>query len=123
MNTSEDNYVQAVYLHGISLMKAGMTDNQVIHGLMDEGLDQDSAGIVVTNLASERSRQQRKGYIKSMFFGAIWFVGGSAITLATYSAASSGGRYVVTWGAILFGGYQLLSGLIGYLSSGTIRRQ
>ncbi|XBQ16146.1 MAG: DUF533 domain-containing protein [Oceanicaulis sp.] len=36
---------------------------------------------------------------------------GIIITLATYSNASAGGSYVVTWGAIVFGGVQFLVGV------------
>jgi hypothetical protein len=43
-------------------------------------------------------------------------VAGGLITLATYSAASGGGIYVVTWGALVFGGDQFLKGLYQYLT-------
>jgi hypothetical protein len=36
---------------------------------------------------------------------------GIVITAGTYMAASGGGAYVVTWGAIIFGGFQFLRGL------------
>jgi len=48
---------------------------------------------------------------KDMLFGALWCVGGIIVTAATYSAASGGGRYVVAWGAIIFGAIQFFRGL------------
>ena len=43
--------------------------------------------------------------------GAFWLIGGIIITIVTYSMSATGGRYIVAWGAILFGGIQLLRGL------------
>jgi hypothetical protein len=43
---------------------------------------------------------------------------GIAITVGTYAAAASsqgGGRYVVTWGLIIFGGFRFCKGLIGWV--------
>ena len=47
---------------------------------------------------------------KNMLYGALWCIGGTMVTLATYSAAQGGGRYLVAWGAILFGAIQFLIG-------------
>jgi hypothetical protein len=44
-------------------------------------------------------------------FGAIWCVGGIAVTALTYQMASGGGTFFVAWGAVLFGGIQCLKGL------------
>jgi hypothetical protein len=55
---------------------------------------------------------------RNMLVGFLWCAGGLAITAITYSSASgSGGTYVVTWGAIIFGGFQFLQGLVQYLQS------
>jgi hypothetical protein len=55
---------------------------------------------------------------KNMLVGALWFFGGIVVTVVTYSAASSGGgTYFITWGAILFGGIQLIQGLIQFLNA------
>ncbi|WP_299192057.1 TerB family tellurite resistance protein [uncultured Erythrobacter sp.] len=43
--------------------------------------------------------------------GALFFFGGLFVTFATYSAAEGGGNYVLAWGAILFGGIQMVMGL------------
>lgn len=44
--------------------------------------------------------------------GALWCIGGIAVTAGTYSAVStSGGTYLICWGPIAFGGYQFLRGL------------
>ena len=45
-------------------------------------------------------------------WGIIWLVGGGFITLATYEAAANGGSYFVLWGAMIYGGYRVLKGLL-----------
>jgi len=48
-----------------------------------------------------------------MIFGALWCFGGIAVTAMTYKASANagGGRFVLAWGAILFGGIQFFRGL------------
>lgn len=55
---------------------------------------------------------------RDLLVGGVVCVIGVVVTVVTFSAASGpgGGRYVVAWGAILFGGIQFLKGLIGVLS-------
>jgi len=51
--------------------------------------------------------------------GALWFAGGCFVTAATYAAAGdAGGKFFIAWGAVLFGGIQLLRGLAAYLQGG-----
>jgi hypothetical protein len=52
---------------------------------------------------------------RNMWVGGAWCAGGIAVTAYTYSAASGGGIYVVAWGAIVFGGWQFVKGLIAFL--------
>lgn len=49
--------------------------------------------------------------------GGLIMLAGIVITAVSYSAAEGGGTYVVTWGAILYGGFMLITGL-GQASSG-----
>jgi len=53
--------------------------------------------------------------------GGLWFAAGGVITAATY--AFSDGTYLIAWGPLLFGGFQLVRGLFRYFgaSSGTRR--
>jgi len=47
-----------------------------------------------------------------MIIGGLFCIGGIAVTALTYSAAAGGGTYVVTWGAILFGGFRFFRGVM-----------
>src|SRR6266550_4768556 len=46
--------------------------------------------------------------------GGLWFAGGALVTAVTY--AFSEGTYFLAWGPLLFGGFQLLRGLLRYLT-------
>jgi hypothetical protein len=50
-----------------------------------------------------------------MISGALWCGGGCLVTIFTYAAASrgGGGGYVVAWGAIIFGAWQMIQAAIG----------
>jgi hypothetical protein len=55
---------------------------------------------------------------KNMLYGALWCIGGTIITVGTFSAASSGGgTYFITWGAIIFGALQFFQGLYQLLTA------
>lgn len=69
------------------------------------GYEPDRAG------PSTISEVNRQGH-RMMMFGAMWFIGGLAVTIASYRAAGNGGRFVVTTGAIFFGAVQFVRGAI-----------
>jgi hypothetical protein len=52
---------------------------------------------------------------KTMLYGFLLCFAGAAITVVSYSFATSGGTYIVSWGAIILGGIQFLRGLFQYL--------
>src|SRR6266446_6354595 len=45
--------------------------------------------------------------------GGLWFAGGALVTALTY--AFSEGKYFLAWGPLLFGGFQLVRGLLRYV--------
>ena len=64
------------------------------------------------------SSEHKKQSFRKMLIGLALMVVGIAITAGTYAAASSsrgGGRYVVTWGLIVFGGLRFFQGLFGWV--------
>lgn len=46
--------------------------------------------------------------------GGLWFAGGALVTALTYTF--SDGTYFLAWGPLLFGGFQLVRGLLRYLT-------
>ena len=53
--------------------------------------------------------------------GGLWFAGGALVTALTY--AFSEGTYFLAWGPLLFGGFQLVRGLLRYLTVPGAARQ
>lgn len=109
---SEEEVVEAVYAFAAEQMQNGASEEEIVSMLEGEGLDQEAARKVVENLTSMRSEALRSSGTKNMIYGALWCVGGIAVTVATYNAATSGGTYVVAWGAILFGAIQFIRGFM-----------
>ena len=86
-------------------LKDGVDSAEIRSSLVEQGLDQDSAASVAANLAiqtcMESEARQASGR-RNMYFGALWCIGGVIVTVVSYSAALSGGTYVlVAWGQSL----------------------
>ncbi|MPM24412.1 hypothetical protein SDC9_70894 [bioreactor metagenome] len=111
-NVSKEEAAAQIYKYAASLLidqKRSPSDAK--RKLMEKGLDEQNATIIIDSLHKEISTQKKARANKDMLFGALWCIGGIVITAATYSAASGGGTYVVAWGAIIFGAIQFFKGL------------
>jgi hypothetical protein len=107
---------QAVYNYAAErLIKDDVPPAQVRNELMAQGLSEEVAALVVRQLQAARnggSREAREAGQKNMLLGALWCIGGTVVTVVSYSAASGGGgRYIIAWGAIIFGAIQFFRGL------------
>lgn len=89
---------------------------EIQKALIEQGLDEKSASIVVSNLEQQIKEAKKEGANEDIMYGALWCVGGLIVTAVTYSAASGGGTYVVAWRAILFGAIQFIKGLVNNYS-------
>ncbi|HYH05212.1 MAG TPA: hypothetical protein VEC37_19140 [Bacillota bacterium] len=89
---------------------AGKKTWEIKNSLTEQGVEKETASKVVEAVKEKINAQRKKAAYKDMIFGGLWCVGGLIVTVLTYSAASGGGRYVVAWGAILFGGIQFFRG-------------
>lgn len=108
---SQDEMIEAVYHFAAEKMRDGASNQEIQKALMEQGVDEESAGIIVTQLNELRDQQAKEAGQKNMMFGALWCIGGIVVTALTYSAASEGGSYVVAWGAIIFGAVQFFRGM------------
>ncbi|MCM1300832.1 MAG: hypothetical protein NC250_00130 [Alistipes senegalensis] len=52
---------------------------------------------------------------KNMVYGALWCLGGLLVSELSYRFTESGGRYVITTGAIIWGAVQMLQGAVGWI--------
>lgn len=109
----QQQMVRAVYMYAAEQMKAGISDAGIIRQLEERGLDNQSARTVVEQLSAARYEALRKAAQRDMMVGGLFCIGGILITAISYSSAASsptGGSYVVTWGAIIFGAIQFFRG-------------
>lgn len=114
---THEEAVQAVYKYAAELVKAGLPAPQVESKLMQKGLDPSAASVVVRNVFSWRSKANHQAAKRNMLYGALWCIGGFLVTAVTFSAAGEGGRFIVAWGAILFGAIQFCRGIFQYARS------
>jgi len=109
----------------------GYSSNLVVQDLVRQGWDEPVATTFVAQVQNDLcqghpttapafaesaipSKSEPNKHTRNIFYGALWLVGGVAVTAASYqSAVESGGHYFITWGAIAFGLYQFLSGISG----------
>jgi hypothetical protein len=72
--------------------------------LVAQGLSNEVAQLIVENVEIEIQEAKHEKARKDMVYGALWFCGGTILTLADIG--------FIFWGAILFGGIQFFKGLI-----------
>ena len=48
---------------------------------------------------------------RNVRIGSLWLGGGTFVTIFSYLLAQGGGRYMLAWGAIVYGGFRLFKGL------------
>jgi uncharacterized protein YoaH (UPF0181 family) len=109
---AEQQAVQQVYNFAAQHMSVGKSDAQIHALLLGEGLSDDAAQTVVSELRQEFKAAHRQAARKDMLHGGLWCGGGLLVTGITYAMASDGGSYVMTWGAVIFGGFQFFKGLV-----------
>jgi hypothetical protein len=91
-------------------IKAGYANQAVVDDLVFKGVDRKSADKLVREITLARYNARRQATDRgqsNMTKGALWFIGGSAITLITMSY---GDGFVLAYGAIIGGAVQFLAG-------------
>lgn len=82
--------------------------------------DIESADSLISDISNwcKQYEEANRSANRNIAFGLLWFIGGLLVTAITYSAvANGGGRYIVTWGAIIFGLLQFIGGLVSNFGS------
>jgi hypothetical protein len=125
---------EAAYAYAEQLLNSGSAPGVVTRMLMDTGIDErvaamiladllearangntDAAGATPSNLSVEELEKEaiRETGRKKMAIGALILIVGLVVTGATYAIArgQGGGSYVVASGAILVGAFQFWMGL------------
>jgi curved DNA-binding protein CbpA len=74
----------------------------------------DETLVAAAQSGAEASAEETDDAFGYAMRGGLWFAGGGLVTAATY--AFSQGTYLIAWGPLLFGGFQLVRGLLRYLT-------
>ena len=106
---------ERAFSYAKDVLRRGMPREKVEEVLRAQGFDPATASAIVQQADGLKNERRNAGK-RHMITGAIFCVAGIIITAVSYSAAAEGGggTYVVTWGAIIFGGIQFFRGLIQY---------
>jgi len=108
---SDEEKIEKIYRFAAERMRSGSSDAAIRKELQSKGLDADSSRVVLEDLAYLQQNARKDESQKLLAQGVVWLVGGIAVAAMTYSSPSSSGTYVIAWGAIIFGGVQLVRGL------------
>lgn len=106
MEKEHDNQQEAVnqiYEYAANLLvneKKSATETK--NALIAEGLDEESAAIVVSKLEQQMNDARKEAANKDMLYGAMWCIGGIVATVADFG--------YIFWGAIIFGAIQFIKG-------------
>jgi hypothetical protein len=110
ITTTQQEAVDQLYNVAADLLvNQKKSPDEVVNALLEKGLSQDAAFTIVSNLESEIRKAKKERATKDILYGALWCIGGTIATVANIG--------FFFWGAILFGGIQLIKGLVNYLSN------
>src|ERR1700741_4667812 len=97
--------VEEIYQFATSRFAAGKYPYEVKTALIQRGLTEDDATVVVDTLVEQLTKAAKKKKAqKDMLYGALWCIGGTGLTMANIG--------FIFWGAIVFGGIQFIRGVI-----------
>ncbi len=100
----EHIYEQAANL----LVSQKQRPEEAIESLKLSGLAAEDARTVVETLHGQITKIKKAQANKDILYGALWCGGGTIATLANIG--------FIFWGAIIFGGIQLVKGIVNYSS-------
>jgi hypothetical protein len=103
-NNEQQEIVNQIYDFAANLMiEKKYSKSETVDALIEKGLDEESASIVVNNLNKQIKEAKNESANKNMLYGALWCVGGLIATLANFG--------FIFWGAIVFGAIQFFMGV------------
>ena len=108
----DDIHKNSIWEYVLKEKEKGTSDNELSKGLIEKGLDINEATLIINSIEAKTNELLKK-YEKMYHNGGLVCVIGILITWLTYTMAMNGGAYVVTWGAIIFGGIRCVNGADG----------
>jgi hypothetical protein len=105
--------LEEIYRFAAEQLRDGARPDEVEKSLLEQGVDLETARVAVNELTRLHAQANKAAGLKNMIYGAMWCIGGIAVTVFSHQAAAGagGGRYVVAWGAVVFGAIQFFRGV------------
>ena len=108
---SPEEAIQAIYKQAAGYMKAGKSNQDVEDLLVGDGLSYEEASAIIANI----SKALRSAAKQTIVIGAAFFILGTIATVGGFLySGSTGGRFMVFYGAVLFGLIRLVTGIFQY---------
>lgn len=101
---THQEFVSQVYEYAANLLMKVDGTTEVEQLLRAQGLDAENARAVVHDLAGQIRAAKQAQAKKDILHGGLWCVGGTALTVADIG--------FIFWGAVVFGGFQFMKGVI-----------
>ena len=109
-------YHKAHIKAGLQLAKCDKSREEVMQILMNDGIAEKGALLIVGRMVEVVKKQRKKNAIKCIVVGSIILFIGLLITCITYNNAANngGGRFILAWGALGGGAFYTLSGVVNF---------
>jgi hypothetical protein len=88
----------------VLLLQEKRSPQEVYDTLVESGVDAETANAIVGNIELQLDSAKKGRANKDMLYGALWCIGGIALTVADVG--------YIFWGAIVFGGIQFFRGVL-----------
>lgn len=86
------------------MLEGRRTPSETVDILVEHGMDREAARAIVQEKTAPFIEAQKKDGQRDILWGSVWCIGGLIATIADFG--------YVFWGAIVFGGIQLIRGII-----------
>ncbi len=95
----------------------GKSRQEVLAILCNSGIPMPHAEAMVEEAVKIHKPTLQQAALKELGAGVLLFLIGLVITVGTYSMASGGGMYVISWGPMAFGAIRAVKGLLKLASA------
>lgn len=109
---AQQRFVQAVYAEVAQMIKNGQSTFRIQQSLVERGLKLEDARTIVNQLQEAENKDHQNLATKQMLIGAIIGMIGIVIIWGTFASASGGLTYIIASGAIIFGSWRFLRGMM-----------
>ncbi len=105
-----EQLLEAVYDSVMQQLLNGHSRTQIVDGLVNQGITNQTACEIVDEVIRLRKAAYRKAGFRNMAFSVLWCLGGIAIAIITYKN-TTGSALLATYGAFGLGLFQFCYGL------------